>query len=146
MEQSKKNLKVMSILMLCLALVSLVLFTVDLIITDYNVAAIEGATKGVLIASVIITGIIGLLISLPQIYIGIKGIKVSKNPDSSKAHIVWATILFAIAVIGVFLYAYETFFGGDSVAVSSLELSNVVVDVFLYYFYIKYAKEVKAGA
>lgn len=145
MEQSKKNLKSMSIVMLILAGLSLVSFILDLIFTDYNVEAFEGVSKEVLTAAVIIVGILGFIILLPQVYIGIKGIKVAKNPDSSKAHIVWATILFIISVIGVVLFSAQVFASDKSGAMSAVKICDVVIDVMLYCMYLQYAREVRAG-
>ena len=145
MEQSRKNLKFMSIAMLILAGLSFARILLELIFTDFNAKAAEGVTKELWVAAVIIIAVIGFILLLPQIYIGIKGIKVSKNPDSSKGHIVWAVILLVISIIGLVAYVVEAIKTGafkDNISA----ITNMLLDVTIYSSYLEYAKKVRANA
>lgn len=145
MEQSRKNLKFMSIAMLILAGLSFARILLELIFTDFNAEAAEGVTKELWVAAVIIIAVIGFILLLPQIYIGIKGIKVSKNPDSSKGHIVWAVILLVISIIGLVAYVVEAIKTGtfkDNISA----IINMLLDVTIYSSYLEYAKKVRANA
>lgn len=76
MEQSKKNLKFMSIAMIALAFLSLVRVAIELIFTDFSVA---NYSKEIILIATIVFAVISVIILLPQFYIGLKGIKIAKN-------------------------------------------------------------------
>jgi hypothetical protein len=88
--------------------------------------------------------VVGLILLLPQLYIGVKGMKIAKNPTSSKGHIVWAVILLVFLAFGII-----------STVISIAEQINVVndvitlfdhaLDVIVYCMYIKYANRVLKG-
>ena len=79
MENSKKNLKIMSICILICTAITLVRLVLELVY-----AGVKGqfeASKGIVLASLIITFVIAFIILLPQIYVGLKGLKIAKNPN-----------------------------------------------------------------
>ena len=146
MEQSKKFLKIYSILILAFAVVDLITAVLDLVLTDFSGVQIpEGAPGNTLLIAKTILFVFAALVALPQLYVGFKGLKVIKTPGTSKAHIVWATILFVILAVGVILSAVSIF-KGDDVAVNAVGTGVSVVEMFCYYFYIKYAKEIANAA
>ena len=131
--------------MLILAGLTFARILLELIFTDFNASAAEGVTKEFWVAAVIIVAAISFLLLLPQIYIGIKGIKVTKNPDSSKGHIVWVVILLVISIIGLVAYVVEAIKTGafkDNISV----IANMLLDVAIYSSYLEYAKKVRANA
>ena len=144
MEQSRKNLKIMSIAMLVLAILSLARVALELSF-GINADAIEGATKELMFAAVIVLAVISVILTLPQIYIGLKGLRVAKNPDDSKGHIVWSTILLVISIIAVVCYVIGSISSGDYKEKFSAIL-DMVLDVVIYSTFLKYAKEVRANA
>ena len=92
----------MSIAILILAGLSLVRVLLSIFLTKYDPATLPaGVTEQTLFVTQIVLSVIALIFLLPQVYIGIKGMKMAANPDSSKGHIVWAAILLAIAVISL---------------------------------------------
>ena len=140
MEQSRKNLKILSIVMVVFAVLTLLSLVTELIFGNFNDAVIpEGSPDNILLITKIFVAVISFAFLLPQIYVGIKGLKMAKNPDSSKGHIIWATILLVISVIGlvspiVSIIKLEAIFENISTIIT------ILVDVVIYYLFIKYAK------
>ena len=98
MEQSRKNLKLSSIIVLILSVFYAIQLVCELMFGEINNATIpEGAPDNILLITKIVLASIAGLLLIPNIYIGVKGLKVAKNPDSSKAHIVWAIILLVFS-------------------------------------------------
>ena len=146
METSKKNLKTASIIVLIFAALSLIRIIVNTCTTDFKAAAIEaGVNESLGMVTAILTCAISIVLLLPQIYVGVKGMKFAENPDGSKAHIVWAIILTVCTVIGLFSTISGMVKSGDYVY-NIFVLVDGVVDIALYFLYIKYAKQVAAQA
>ena len=149
MEQNKKNLKAMSIVVLVLAGLSLLSILFELFFGNLNEAfksasLPEGATDGVILVAKIVIAAISLLLLLPQIYIGIKGIKVAKNPDNSNGHIVWGIILIIVTAIGV-ISPISGIIQGDAIFKNIADLCSIIVDIVILYEYVVFAKAVKNG-
>ena len=89
----------------------------------------------------IILCVVSAILLIPQLYVGIKGIKISNNPDSSKGHIVWAIIFGVISVAGIFSPISSLTQSGDVVG-DVIELANRVLDVIIYFAYARYAIKV----
>ena len=100
MEKARKSLKEMSIVMLILAGLSFIKSCVFFIEAGLKLDSAE-YTEGALITGIVILCIFGLVLCIPEIYIGVRGIKISKNPVGTKGHIVWAIILAVISVLCV---------------------------------------------
>lgn len=146
MENAKKNLKILATLILALSGLSLIRMIVDVIRGGFKIENTQGYSEGILMAAMIVTCVLGFILLLPQIYVGIKGIKVSNTPDSSKAHIVWAIILLVCAVIGT-ISAVSSLARAEGDAISNVfELANRVLDVAMYFLFVKYAKQVQLAA
>ena len=148
MEKNKKNLKVLSILILALAVYSLIRIVLSVFSIDLNPEDLtDGASSSLLLVGQIFVCVVSLLLLLPQIFVGIKGIKVSNNPDSSKskAHIVWAVILTVLSFIGILSPVSELIQGGD-VLNNVLAAADLAVDAIMYIEYVNYAKKVMKAA
>ena len=144
MEQSRKLLKLNSIVVLIFAAVSVLKLVIGFCFGEFDAAGLpEGSTENlVLIAKFVFAGI-SVLFLAPQFYVGIKGLLIAKNPKPAKAHIIWANILFVIAFLGVVLPILEmTSKGGSSDEISALLMT--LVEVLVYYDFIKSAKDVAA--
>ena len=146
MEKNKKNLKVLSILILALAVYSLIRIVLSVFSIDLNPEDLtDGASATLLLIGQIFVCVVSFILLIPQIFVGIKGIKVSNNPDSSKAHIVWAVILTVLSVIGILSPASELI-KGVAVLDNLLAVADMVLDAIIYIEYINYAKKlVKAS-
>ena len=82
---------------------------------------------------------------LPQLYIGIKGLKIAKRPDSSKGHIIWGVILVVFAACGL-ISPLVAFLQGDGEAFANAsEFLSIAVDVTVLAGYVKNAIDVRKG-
>ena len=142
MEKNRKELKTLSIVILALVAFSLVKLIVDLCVNGIpQITPIpQGLTKEIVDVIVIITLALTCVAFLPEIYIGIKGIRVANNNAKGKAHLVWAIILIVFSVIAVA--------GGISNLVKNvntmniINLCDVVIDGLLYVTYFDYARKI----
>ena len=139
MENTRKELKLTSIVILVFAALSLVSVITSIIFGDFS--SLADTPDGVLLASKIIVVVIAALILLPQVYVGVKGIKIAKAPVSTKAHIVWAAILLVISVISVIMFVADLFKAGNT-AQEVGDLCNAVVEGVLFFEYIRLAKAI----
>ena len=93
MEQSRKYLKWSSVAVLSLVGVYILELISELLWGEINSAVIpEGASENILLITKIFIVAVSVLLLLPQIYVGIKGLIIAKKPTRTKAHIVWAVI------------------------------------------------------
>jgi uncharacterized membrane protein len=146
MEKNKKNLKVLSILILALAVYSLIRIVLSVFSIDLNPEDLtDGASATHLLIGQIFVCVVSVILLIPQIFVGIKGIKVSNNPDSSKAHIVWAVILTVLSVIGILSPASELI-KGVAVLDNLLAVADMALDAIIYIEYINYAKKLVKAA
>lgn len=143
MEKAKKELKIYSVLILVFVAFALVKSIVSICINGFPKMEPlpEGVTPEVANVLVIITFVVSLLLLIPQIYIGLKGVMISNGASvGGKAHLVWAIILAvcaAIATIDAFAGMFKAF-NVDNV----LTAFNVLVDLALYVCYYIYARKV----
>ena len=143
MEQSRKNLKLSAIAVLAWAGATLIGLISELLYGEINSAAIpEGAPDNILLITKIFLVSISLLLLLPQVYVGIKGLRIAKNPNSSKGHIVWAVILLVFAVLGIIDPIVNLAKSGDTFN-DIRSLSSIVLEIVIYFEYIKYAREIR---
>lgn len=146
MEKNKKNLKILSILILALAVYSLIRIVLSVFLIDLNPEDLtDGASATHLLIGQIFVCVVSVILLIPQIFVGIKGIKVSNNPDSSKAHIVWAVILTVLSVIGILSPASELI-KGVAVLDNLLAVADMALDAIIYIEYISYAKKLVKAA
>lgn len=118
----------------------------DAVFTDLNIQNLpDNVTAGFTMVIRIAMLVFGFILLLPQTYIGIRGIKLSKKPDSSTAHIVWAVILTVFAVTGIFSPISEMMQGGN-IAANLLEAFDMAIDIALYISYVVFAKQVHKAA
>ena len=138
----------MSIVVLILAGLSLInilfaLFFGELNEELQNATIPEGAPENVGQIAQIFILVVALLLLLPHLYIGIKGIKIAKKPDSSKAHIVWGVILIAFTALALVSPILGLVQGNGEVFENVSELCSIFVDVVVLAEYVKYAIAVR---
>jgi hypothetical protein len=145
MEQSRKYLKWSSVAVLSLVGVYILELISELLWGEVNSAVIpEGASENILLITKVFIVAVSVLLLLPQIYVGIKGLIIAKKPTCTKAHIVWAVILLVFAAVGVVDPIVGLINGGD-VYDNVKSLSGIALELVVYYDYIKYAWEVRKG-
>lgn len=143
METKRKNLKWTSVVVLVFAALMLVNIAVRACfwwIKDVPLSSgIEPDMMNIAMATFLV---ISLALFLIQVYIGIKGLKIAKKPDSSKCHIVLAMILFvtgAIGLISPIVGIIRQIDVSDNISV----LLSGLVEVTVFLEYVIYAKRVK---
>ena len=100
MEQSRKHLKISSIVVLVFTLATIIGLIASLM--ELNNASIpDGAPDNILTITKTILMVVSGILLLPQIYIGLKGLRIANNPNSSKFHIVVATIVFIFTLLSL---------------------------------------------
>lgn len=140
MENSRKQLKINSILVLVLGAASLLQVIAELCFGEINRAQLpEGAPENILEITKIIILVVSLVILLPQFYVGFKGLRIAKKPTASRTHIKWAIVLFVCTIIGILNSVIEVINGNDIKDYIS-SLLNLALEGIVYYEYIKYAR------
>ena len=143
MEQTRKNLKLSSIAVLALAVFSLIEIASELFFGDLGQAMIpEGAPENILLITQIILFSFALVLTLPSVYMGIKGLRMAKKPNLSKGHIVWAIILLALTFLGLINHVVGFIQNGFNFENISAFLS-VAVEAFVFAEYIRFAIAVR---
>ena len=143
MEQAKKHLKVSSFVVLLFAVLTLVEIVAELLYGEINSAPIpEGAPENILMITKGVVLGISLLLLLPKIYVGIKGLWVAKKPSAAKGHIIWAVIIFVFSVLDLIDPAVAIL-KQESVGENVSRVFAVLLEVLIYYDFIKYAGQVK---
>ena len=148
MEQSRKNLKTTSIVVLALAGLSLLNILFELFFGEFketidNATIPDGAPDNIILITQIFILVVSVLILLPQVYIGIKGLKIANKPDTSKGHIVWGIILVVFTAAGLITPFVALVQGNGTVFENVAELLSIAVDVMILVEYVKFAIDVK---
>lgn len=142
MARSSKALKITSIVILILTAMTLLELATELFLGDFkNVPIPEGSPDNIIFITQMFVLAVSFILLLPQIYVGFKGLKVANNPDSSKGHIFWATIIFIILIsnlISPILALVKQEEVGQNIRI----ILRTAVEVIVYYDYIKYARDV----
>jgi uncharacterized BrkB/YihY/UPF0761 family membrane protein len=146
MNQSRRHLKEASLLVLIFTALTLLRLLIQCFTVGFEGDPEQaGVSQELMVAAVVVAFVINLIALLPQLYIGVKGMKIAKEPASTKGHIVWAVILLVFAVFSIISTA-------SSIVSQTNILDNVIVivdhalHVLVYCAYIKYANQVLKGA
>ena len=110
----------------------------EILFGEFNNA---GAPANVLLITKIILLVFSTLLIWPQIYVGIKGLKIANTSNNTKKPIFWATVLLVLSILGLISPALELL-KGASVYQSLGSILSMLIEVYLYFEYIKYAKEI----
>ena len=142
MPRSSKALKITSIVILILTAMTLLELATELFLGDFkNVPIPEGAPDNIIFITQMFVLAVSFILLLPQIYVGFKGLKVANNPDSSKGHIFWATIIFIILISNL-ISPILALVKQEEVAQNVRTILRTAVEVIVYYDYFKYARDV----
>ena len=115
----------------------------ELLYGEFNNAAIpEGAPENILLITKIFVFSVSLLLTLPNVYIGIKGLRIAKKPNSSKGHIVWAIILLALASLSLIEQGVSFIHDGFKFENVSA-ICSIVLEVAVFVEYIRFAIAVR---
>jgi hypothetical protein len=145
MSKSRNNLKIISIVVLILAAISLVNVASGLIFGALNDAEIpDGAPENTLLIAKIFLAVVSVIMLAPHVYVGIKGIKVANKPDSSKAHIVWAILLLAFAAYCL-ISPIASIIMLEDVLANIFSVISIAAEIIVFVMYLKFAFAVSKG-
>ena len=143
MEQIGKKLKTSSVVVLIFAGLSLLQVVCELLFGELGNATVpEGASDNILLITRIFLFSFALLLTLPGVYIGVKGLRVAENPDSSMGHIVWGVILLVITflcIISPIVAFVNSGFEVDNI----LDFLSIAAEVIVLFEYVQYAIAVR---
>ena len=146
MEQARKNLKMASILVFIFAGWDFITAIVECLFLDSSrVAELAKTTENIVAISKIVFLVLAVLVLLPQLFVGFRGLQYAKNPKSAKGHIVWAKIIFVILVLA-FISHIINLVKIQAYGVGVVELFSTFAEGILYFDYIKYAIAVSKEA
>jgi hypothetical protein len=124
---------------LVLAAATLIRLFAELAFGDINSAEIPaGAPDNILLITKIILLVVSLAFLFPQIYIGIKGLKLAKAPVGGKGHIIWGVILLAFSAFGS-VSSVIALIGAGGVQKNLPALLNSLLEALVLYDYVKYS-------
>ena len=139
MGNSIKYLKITSIALLIYTIFSAFEIAIALYFGEFdNVAIPEGSPDNILAITKTFILVVSVLLLLPQLYLGIKGLRVAANPTSSKGHIVLAIVIFVFVLISA-VTAIQGIASGEETDSNVSALLSLMVEVAIYFEYILYA-------
>ena len=144
MNNSRNHLKEASFLVLLFTAFSFIRMIIQIFVGFEVDPAQVDASHEIVVVTMIITFVISLILLLPQLYVGVKGMKIAKNPTSSKGHIVWAVILLVFSAFGI-VSTVSSIAEQINVIDNVITLVDHALDVIVYCMYIKYANRVLKG-
>ena len=148
--KNRKNLHDYSLLLVVLAaleLINLVAMAIGAVVNGTLADAlskvapnIKGATEIVLM----VFAALAVLLILAEAMIGFKGLKASRQPSAAKGYITAAKVFFVLSVLGTVSAVAGLFDKPVDMFDAIITLVNVVLDVVVYFLFIKAAKAVRA--
>ena len=146
--ENRKNLHDYGLVLIILGVLHFFMYVSTIIssIVSGEMAA-EFAKQNAGLAVKIVTGVVFAILAfivLADVIIGIKALKVSKNPTADKGHIVAAKVFFVLSVIAA-VAALISIFGAtkDTIIDCILNLSSSTLGACVYVIFIKAATAVR---
>jgi hypothetical protein len=144
MSNSRNHLKEASFLVLLFTAFSFIRMIIQLFVGFEADPTQVGVSHEIIVVTMIVMFVVGMILLLPQLYVGVKGMKIAKNPTSSKGHIVWAVILLVFLAFGI-ISTVTSIAEQINVVDNVITLVDHALDVIVYCMYIKYANRVLKG-
>ena len=144
MSISRNHLKEASFLVLLFTAFSFIRMIIQVFVGFEADPTQVGVSHEIIVVTMIVMFVVGLVLLLPQLYVGVKGMKIAKNPTSSKGHIVWAVILLVFSAFGI-ISTVTSITEQINVVDNVITLVDHALDVIVYCMYIKYANRVLKG-
>lgn len=144
MSISRNHLKEASFLVLLFTAFSFIRMIIQVFVGFEADPTQVGVSHEIIVVTMIVVFVVGLILLLPQLYVGVKGMKIAKNPTSAKGHIVWAVILLVFSAFGI-ISTVTSIAEQINVVDNVITLVDHALDVIVYCMYIKYANRVLKG-
>jgi hypothetical protein len=143
MEKNKKELKTLSYAILFLVALSLIRLIVDICVNGLPKVNVEGVSAEVANVMTIVAVVLSFVLLLPQVYVGVKGVKIANGGKADKWHIVIAVILGICALTAVVSNCISMVktFNFDTV----LAVVDSALDVAIFVWYIITARKIAKG-
>lgn len=138
MEQAKKHLKISALIVLLFVVLDLVKIVAELFLGELSSAQASGNL--VLITQIILL-VVSALLLLPSVYVGIKSLRIAKNPVPCKAHIVWAAIILVFSALGL-IEPVVGMIGQGNFAGNAPALFSALLEIVIYWDVITYARAI----
>lgn len=150
MDNKVKEMKAIGLWVLALALLDIVKFALEgtIILIDGGIDYAKHNVSAELIPFVriglIVFAAIVLVMIAGELFLGFKGIAISKKPTASTAHITLAKVYLILGLIAL-IGSVAGFFENDVDLLAQINMTVVsVCDVAIMHYYIKTAKAIKA--
>lgn len=146
---NRKKLHDYSIVMICFSVLNVFTFLGTVISTfvdgsfEKSLNSVEADIVGIVKIVLIIFGVLMMILALSDAFIGLKGLKVSREPNADKGYIVVAKIFFVLNVIAVISSVASLINNTTPIIDGILSLANTVLDVIVYALFIKAATAVR---
>ena len=150
--ENRKKLHDYSIIMICFAVLNVFTFVGTIIanLVDGSIGkaldTVEADMVGAVKIGLIIFSALTALLTFSDAFIGIKGLKVSREPNTDKGYIIAAKIFFVLSVLATISAVAALTDKNTQIIDGILTLANAVIDVFLYALFIKAANAVRKEA
>ena len=148
--ENRRKLRESGLVLIISGIVNLFMFVATVIgsIVDGTVAEslanVDADLLVVVKALLIVAGVIMALLAAADAFLGIKAIKVSKNPTASKGYITIAKVFLVLLCVVTVYHIIMTIVGGRAAAVDSgINLANSALNIFIYNWFIKSAEDVR---
>jgi hypothetical protein len=142
MEQKRKHLKAVSVILLAFTGLTFLRTAAEYLFADQGIAILPDGSSVILQLIVrLIMVAIALVFVLPQIYMGVKGLRIAKNPAPAKAHVVWAWILLVLAILGL-IEPITAALQPGGLAGNVGALIQGLLSIVIYFAYIRCARAV----
>ena len=147
--ENRRKLRESGLVLIILGIVNLFMFVATIIgsIVDGTVAeSLANVDADVLVvvkALLIVIGVIMALLAAADAFLGIKAIKVSKNPTASKGYITAAKVFMIMTCIAAIYHIVAVFSGDASAVDSGLNLASLALSICIYNMFIKAAEDVR---
>ena len=146
METQKRNLKSASFLILFLTLLAVVRLVLNVIQSGFEVTEVPAGMTPEVAKIVMIFGfVVAIVLLIPRLYVGVKGIKVANEPSDAKAHIIWA-VLFLIVGIWSMTTDISAIIKAKDLVMDILTLVSSACEVFAYALFVYCAVKIRKGA
>ena len=93
---------------------------------------------------IVIVAVLSASMTFAEIFLGFKGLKVSREPNADKGYITLAKVFLVLSFIAS-IAIFVTFFDGKaSIVDTALNFTAAVLDVAIYIIFIRAAKSVRS--
>ena len=147
--ENRKNLHDYGLVLVFLGVLNLFTFVSTVItgLVDGTITeALANVEAEILVAVKVALGVVGGLMGLlvfADVLLGMKALKVSKNPSADKGYITAAKVFFVMSVISA-VSAFASFFDGNTLIIDAiLNFANAALGAVVYFLFVKAAHAVR---